>query len=239
MSALLAPTTAMVLAAGLGTRMRPLSDRTPKALIEVGGKALIDHVLDRLAGAGIERAVVNVHAFADALEAHVRGRTDLEVIISDERAALLETGGGLRKARPLLGDSPILVSNIDTLWTEEDLLPRLIAAWDPVRMDDLLAVIPMAETLGFDGPGDFSIDGDGRLSHRGGEASAPYAYMGVHMLDPALIETWPEGRHGIFDHWMTYAAAGRLHGLAARGLWMHVGDPAALAAAQARMATAE
>ncbi|HXV00426.1 MAG TPA: nucleotidyltransferase family protein [Caulobacteraceae bacterium] len=230
------PDTAMVLAAGLGTRLRPLTDHGPKALVEVGGKALIDHVLDRLAAAGIARAVINVHAFADRLEAHVRGRPDLEVIISDERGALLETGGGLRKARSLLGAGPILVSNIDTLWTEEGLLDRLIAAWDPKRMDDLLAVIPMADTLGFGGPGDFFMGPDGRLSHRGEESTAPLAYMGVHMLDPALIEAWPDGRHGVFEHWMGYAAAGRLHGLAARGLWMHVGDPAALAAAEARLA---
>jgi MurNAc alpha-1-phosphate uridylyltransferase len=231
-----APTTAMVLAAGLGTRMRPLTNDRPKALVEVGGRALIDHVLDRLAQAGISRAVVNVHAFADALEAHVRRRTDLEVLISDERDGLLETGGGLRKARGLLGDAPILVANIDTLWTDDDLIPRLIAHWDPARMDDLLAVVPMANTLGFDGPGDFSLDVDGRLVHRGAAATAPLAYMGVHMLDPAVIDGWPCERHGVFDHWMGFAAKGRLHGIAAKGLWMHVGDPAALAGAQARMA---
>jgi MurNAc alpha-1-phosphate uridylyltransferase len=233
-----APTTAMVLAAGLGTRMRPLTNDRPKALIEVGGRALIDRVLDRLAQAGVSRAVINVHAFADRLEAHVRRRTDLEVVISDEREALLETGGGLRRARPLLGDGPILIANIDTLWTDDELIPRLIDAWDPARMDDLLAVVPMSETLGFDGPGDFSLDTDGRLVHRGAEASAPLAYMGVHMLDPAVIDAWPDERHGVFDHWMGFAARGRLHGLVANGLWMHVGDPVALAAAEARLAAA-
>ena len=231
-----APTTAMVLAAGLGTRMRPLTDDRPKALVEVGGRPLIDRVLDRLVQAGIARAVVNVHAFADLLEAHVRRRTDLEVVISDERDGLLETGGGLRKARPLLGDAPILVSNIDTLWTDDDLIPRLIAHWDAGRMDDLLAVVPLTETLGFDGPGDFSLDGEGRLVHRSARPTAPLAYMGVHMLDPAVIDAWPREPHGIFDHWMGFAAKGRLHGLAADGLWMHGGDPDALAAAEARLA---
>ena len=232
------PMTAMVLAAGLGTRMRPLTDDRPKALVEVGGRALIDHVLDRLAGAGVRRAVVNVHAFADQLEAHLAGRADLEIVISDERAALLETGGGLRKARPLLGEAPILAANIDTLWTDATLIDRLIAAWDPARMDDLLALAPMSRTLGFDGPGDFFRAADGRLTHRGEAARAPYAFMGVHILDPRLIDAWPERPHSLFEHWLEFAAAGRLHGLVAEGLWMHVGDPAALALAEAELAKA-
>lgn len=227
--------TAMVLAAGLGTRMRPLTNDRPKALVEVGGRALIDHVLDRLAAAGVTRAVVNVHAFADLLQAHLARRKDLEIVISDERAELLETAGGMAHARPLLGDAPILVANIDTLWTADDLIGRLIAAWDPARMDDLLLVVPMSHTLGFDGPGDFYIDAAGRLDHRGERPFAPLAYMGVHMLDPALIDAWPRAKHGMFQHWMDYMAAGRLHGVVAEGLWMHVGDPAALAAAEARL----
>jgi MurNAc alpha-1-phosphate uridylyltransferase len=228
----------MVLAAGLGTRMRPLTNDRPKALVQVGGRALIDHVLDRLAEAGVRRVVVNVHAFADALETHVRRRTDLEVLISDERGELLETGGGLAKARPLLGEAPILVANIDTLWTDDRLLPRLIAAWDPARMDDLLLVVPIDHATGFDGPGDFFIDGAGCLDHRGARPAAPLVYMGVHMLDPAIIDTWLARRHGIFDHWMGFARAGRLHGVVADGLWMHVGDPAAVTAAEAELAKA-
>jgi len=233
-----APTTAMVLAAGLGTRMRPLTNDRPKALVEVGGRPLIDHVLDRLAQAGVTRVVVNVHAFADMLEAHVRRRTDIEVVISDERGELLETGGGLRRARAWLGEAPILVANIDTLWTDDSLIARLVAAWDSARMDDLLLVVPVERALGFDGPGDFFIDEAGRLDHRGVRPKAPLAYMGVHMLDPALIDAWPEGRHGVFEHWMGFARQGRLHGLVAGGLWMHVGDPAALAAAEAELASA-
>jgi N-acetyl-alpha-D-muramate 1-phosphate uridylyltransferase len=232
-----APTTAMVLAAGLGTRLRPLTDDRPKALVEVGGRTLIDHVLDRLAATGVTRVVVNVHAFADRLEAHLARRGDLEVVISDERAALLETGGGLKKARASLGDAPILVANIDSVWEEagEPLLSRLVAAWDPERMDDLLLTIPTADTLGFEGPGDFFRAPDGGLRHRGGAASAPLAYMGVHMLDPRIINTWPAGPHSVFPHWMAFAERGRLHGVVAQGFWMHVGDPAARDAADARL----
>jgi N-acetyl-alpha-D-muramate 1-phosphate uridylyltransferase len=232
------PTTAMVMAAGLGTRMRPLTNDRPKALVEVGGKPLIDHVLDRLAAAGVGRAVVNVHAFADMLEAHLARRTDVEVVIADERDALLETGGGLRRARPLLGDAPILVANIDTLWTDDALVETLIGAWHPARMDDLLMVVPLERALGFDGPGDFFIDAEGRLDHRGGRPRAPLAYMGLHMLDPEVIDAWPQTRHGIFEHWMGFASRGRLHGVVAQGLWMHVGDPAAREAAEAELASA-
>jgi len=231
------PTTAMVLAAGLGTRMRPLTDDRPKALVEVAGKALIDHVLDRLAEAGVTRAVVNVHAFADMLEDHLSHRGDLEIVISDERAALLETAGGMKKARPLIGDEPILVANIDSVWIETGgpALQRLIRAWDPQRMDDLLLLAPVADSLGFDGRGDFFRAENGRIAHRGGAPSAPYAFMGVHMLDPRLIDRWPAGPHGIFPHWMAYAERGRLHGVVMDGVWMHVGDPAARAAAEARL----
>ncbi len=225
----------MVMAAGLGTRMRPLTNHRPKALVEVAGRPLIDHVLDRLAAAGIRRAVVNVHAFADDLERHLARRTDLEILISDERSELLETGGGLAKARPLLGDAPILVANIDTLWTDDHLIDNLVAAWDGARMDDLLLVVPQTHAQGFDGPGDFFIDAAGALTHRRDRPSAPVVYMGLHMLSPALIDAWPASPHGIFQHWMDYAGAGRLHGVVAEGLWMHVGDPAALALAEARL----
>ena len=218
------PSTAMVLAAGLGTRMRPLTDDRPKALVEVAGKALIDHALDRLVEAGITRAVVNVHAFADALETHLARRRDLEIVISSERAALLETAGGMKKARPLVGDAPILVANIDSLWIErgQPALGRLIEAWDPARMDDLLLLVPVADSLGFGGRGDFFRAEDGRIAHRGGAPRAPYAFMGVHMLDPRLIDQWPAGPHGIFPHWMAYAERGRLHGVIMDGVWMHV-----------------
>lgn len=234
------PHTAMVLAAGLGTRMRPLTLERPKALVEVGGRPLVDHVLDRLAAAGVRRAVVNVHAFADQLETHLRRRADLEIVISDERAGPLETGGGLKAAQPLLGDDPILIANIDTIWTEGAVpaIEKLIGAWSSAEMDDVLLLAPTAECLGFDGPGDFYRDDKGRLEHRGDRESAPFAYAGVHLMNPRPIAEWPDEAHGIFGHWMKMAADGRLHGVVMDGLWMHVGDPAARAAAEERLAGA-
>ena len=230
---------AMVLAAGLGTRMRPLTDDRPKALVEVGGKALVDHMLDRLAAGGVTRAVVNLHAFADRLEAHLRARTDGPALdFSDERTAALETGGGIRHAHSLLGDAPILVANIDSVWIESGppALEALIAAWNAARMDDVLLLAPLERSLGFDGPGDFFLGDDGRLTHRGTADRAPLAYMGVHMMDPAIIDGWPGGAHGILPLWLEMTRAGRLHGVTMDGVWMHVGDPAARAAAEARLA---
>jgi MurNAc alpha-1-phosphate uridylyltransferase len=227
----------MVLAAGLGTRLRPLTLDRPKALVTVGGRALIDHMIDRLVAAGVGRVVVNVHAFADDLEAHVRGRSDVEVLISDERDSPLETGGGLKAARPMLGDRPILVANIDSVWIETgaSALDALIAAWDAARMDDVLLLAPLERSLGFDGPGDFFLGDDGRLTHRGGAERAPLAYMGVHMMDPAIIDGWPGGAHGILPLWLEMTQAGRLHGVTMDGEWMHVGDPTAREAAEARL----
>jgi MurNAc alpha-1-phosphate uridylyltransferase len=228
----------MVLAAGLGTRLRPLTLDKPKALVTVAGRPLIDHMLDRLTCAGVRRVVVNVHAFADQMEAHLAHRSDLEVVISDERAALLETGGGLRAARCHLGEDPILVTNIDSIWTEPDgaALDCLMAAWDASRMDDLLLLVPVERSLGFDGPGDFFRDETGRLTHRGSAASAPLAHTGVHLLNPAVIDAWPTEAHGIMTHWLVMQAAGRLHGAVMSGDWMHVGDPAAREAAEAALA---
>lgn len=230
------PDTAMVLAAGLGTRMRPITNHRPKALVEVAGRTLIDRVLDRLVAAGVTRAVVNVHAFADALEDHVRQRRDLDIVVSDERAALLETGGGLKKARGLLGDQPIWVANIDSLWLDDDqALPRLAAGWDAARMDSLHLLAPLDRSLGFSGPGDFFLADDGALTHRGEAARAPFAQAGVHILDPRVIDAWPEGAFSAFPHWLDMARRGRLYGLPLRGLWMHVGDPAARAEAEERL----
>jgi MurNAc alpha-1-phosphate uridylyltransferase len=233
------PKVAMVMAAGLGSRMRPLTDDRPKALVRVAGRTLIDHVLDRLVTAKIEKAVVNVHAFADGLEAHLADRDDLEIVIADERAALLETGGGLKAARHLVGNEPIVVANVDSLWVEDGApaLERLMAAWNPARMDDLLLLAPTDRCLGFHDAGDFFRGDDGALRHRGAAATAPYAHAGVHIIDPRLADAWPEGKYGIFPHWMAMQARGRLHGVAMAGLWMHVGEPAARDAAEAHLAT--
>ncbi len=233
--------TAMVMAAGLGTRMRPLTDDRPKALVEVNGKALIDHVIDRLAAVGVRRVVVNVHAFADRLEAHLAGRRDVTVEISDERDQLMDTAGGLKRARPRLGERPLLVINVDTLWTESTPRPALsalAAAWDPARMDDLLLLAPRETSLGFDGPGDFTRAANGVLSHRGSTPEAPLVYAGAHIMKPQLIDAWPEAPHGMLGHWRDMAARQSLHGHVLEGLWMHVGDPAALAQAQSQLAGA-
>ena len=232
------PKTAMVLAAGLGTRMRPLTHDRPKALVEVGGRALIDHVLDRLADAGVARAVVNVHWFADRLEAHLAGRgRGPEITISDERAELLETGGGLKKAIPLLGDHPVFVANIDSVWTDRgDALAELVALWDPERMDAALLLARREGAIGFEGGGDFFLGDDGQLPFRGAAAEAPYAYMGVHICRPGYVAEGPEGPFSLSGLWRRSAGEGRLFGCVLDGDWMHVGDPGARDEAEARLA---
>lgn len=231
------PKTAMVLAAGLGTRMRPLTDDRPKALVEVGGKALIDHVLDRLAAAGVERAVVNVHWFADRLEAHLAGRDRPAVVISDERDELLETGGGLKKAAPLLGHDPVFVANIDSVWIDRgDALRDLVTLWNPETMDAALLLARREGAIGFEGGGDFFLADDGRLTFRGDAASAPFAYMGVHITRPGYVADGPDGPFSLSPLWRRSAAEGRLFGCVLDGDWMHVGDPQARDAAEARLA---
>lgn len=232
------PTSAMVLAAGLGTRMRPLTDDRPKALVEVGRRALIDHVLDRLADAGVARAVVNVHWFADRLETHLaaRGRAP-EITISDERAELLETGGGLKKAIPLLGNDPVFVANIDSVWTDRgDALAELAALWDPERMDAALLLARREGAIGFEGGGDFFLGEAGQLTFRGEAPEAPYAYMGVHICRPGYVADGPDGPFSLSGLWRRSAAEGRLFGCVLDGDWMHVGDPGARDEAEARLA---
>ena len=232
-----APKVAMVMAAGLGLRMRPLTERQPKALIEVGGRTLIDHVLDRLEAAGVARAVVNVHAFADQLEDHLARRRSPEILVSDERAGLLETGGGLKRARAMLGEAPIWVANSDYVWMDgrEDALARVAAAWDPARMDACVIVVPKARTGGFETPGDFFQDATGRLTHRGAAAEAPLHCIGVEILDPPRVYEVAEEKFSLFRIWQAASERGRLFGVVPDGYWMQVGDPAALAAAEARL----
>jgi MurNAc alpha-1-phosphate uridylyltransferase len=228
----------MVLAAGLGTRMRPLTDRMPKALVPVAGKALIDHVLDRLRDAGVERAVVNVHHFADQMEAHLAGRRDLEVLISDEREALLDSGGGIRHAADKLGREPVYVANIDSLWLEgaTPALETLKAAWDPAAMDILLLLVKRGQGIGFEGPQGFFRDDAGRLTHSTApQPPTPYANMGVAILKPELLDDQPTGAFSIVPVWHRLQAEGRLHGVPMDGFWMHVGDPAARDAAERKM----
>ncbi|MBW8302465.1 MAG: nucleotidyltransferase family protein, partial [Brevundimonas sp.] len=232
----------MVLAAGLGTRMRPLTDDRPKALVEVAGRALIDHVLDRLAEAGVERAVVNVHWFADRLERHLeeRGRGP-GILVSDERAELLETGGGLKKAIPLLGPDPVFVANIDSVWTDNgsegnSALNQLARLWNPSTMDAALLLARREGSIGFEGAGDVFLADDGRLTFRGDAPEAPYAYMGVHICRPDYVAGGPEGPLSLSGQWRRSAAARRRDCCVLDGDRMNVRDPPARAPAPAPQA---
>ena len=230
--------TAMVLAAGLGTRMRPLTDTTPKALVTVAGKPLIDHVLDRLVAAGIETAVVNVHHFADQMEAHLATRKDIQIRMSDERAALLDSGGGIKHARPLLGDEPVMIANIDSLWIEGETpaLESLKAAWDPEQMDLCLLLVRRGHGIGFEGPQGFFRDDAGRLVHSAKpEPPTPYANVGFQILKPQILDQEPDGAFSIVPVWWRLSEQGRLFGAVMDGYWMHVGDPAAREATEAKL----
>ena len=233
-----APDTAMVLAAGLGMRMRPLTNDRPKALVEVGGRPLIDHMLDRLAAAGVSRAVVNLHAFADRLQTHLMARDAPPALtFSDERAQPLETGGGLKKAIPLLGAGPVWVTNIDTIWREHgaSAMDAVAHTWDPARMDVCLMLAPTDTSIGFHDTGDVFLEAGGRLRFKRPDERAPYVYVGVHITDPTIVAGGPDAPFSLLPTWRALAERGRVFGVAPPGEWMHVGDPAALAAAEARL----
>jgi len=226
------PETAMVLAAGLGKRMRPLTATRPKPLIEVAGKPLIDHVFDRLRSAGVKRAVVNVHYLADALEVHLKRRIkDVEVIISDERKQLMETGGGLVQALPLLGDAPFLCVNSDNLWVDGpiDAIRQLAAQWDDSKMDALLLLIPLARAGSHRGQGDFRLDPFGRIVERRKPGRlAPFVFTGVQIVSPRLITDAPEGPFSTNLFWNRAIESGRAWGVVHQGLWFDVGTPTAI-----------
>jgi MurNAc alpha-1-phosphate uridylyltransferase len=217
--------------------MRPLTDTLPKPLIRLGGRALLDHVLDRLGDAGITRAVVNVHYLPGLIEAHLETRSHPHITISDERAALLDTGGAVHKALPLLGDAPFFVHNADSVWIERsgNILARMMDAWNPVTMDALLLLAPVATSLGYEGRGDFSISRTGALSWRGGKERAPYVFTGVSINHPRLFAESPEGAFSIVRLWDKALGSGRLAGMRHDGVWMHVGTPEALANAERRL----
>jgi MurNAc alpha-1-phosphate uridylyltransferase len=220
-------TTAMVLAAGLGTRMRPLTDKVPKPLVRLKGKPLIDHVLDRLTAGGIKRAVVNVHYLADLIEAHLAHRTAPQIAISDERGMLLDTGGGVVKALPLLGDAPFLIHNSDSVWIEGigSNIARLVASFDPNRMDSLMLLALGASSLGYDGHGDFVMASDGLLCRRGERRESPFVFTGVSIAHPRLFDGAPAGAFSLNKQWDRAIEQGRLFGLRLDGAWMHVGTP--------------
>lgn len=230
------PQTAMVLAAGLGKRMRPLTATRPKPLVEVAGRALLDHALDRLRAAGVSHAVVNVHYLADALEAHL-GRTEqnMRVSISDERATLLETGGGVMHALPLIDADPFLIVNSDNLWVDGaiDSLRLLGGHWDDTRMDALLLLVPLARASNHHGRGDFHMDRDGRISRRRPGRVAPFVYTGIQIVSKRLLVDAPGGSFSFNLFWDRAIASGRCFGASHQGLWFDVGTPPAVAATAA------
>ncbi|MGZ3327603.1 MAG: nucleotidyltransferase family protein [Xanthobacteraceae bacterium] len=231
---LTAPKRAMVLAAGLGTRMRAFNGRIPKPLVKVGGKALIDYVLDRLTEQGVECAVVNVHHLADQIERHLAQRQHPQIVISDERNELLGTGGGVVKALPKLGAEPFFHVNSDTIWIDgvKPNLGRLAAAFNPARMDALLLLAPAASSIGYSGRGDFSMASDGRLVRRGEREVVPFVYAGAAILTPGFFAGAPAGAFSMSPLFDRAAEAERLCGLRLDGVWMHVGTPDAVKAAE-------
>ena len=228
------PRSAMILAAGFGVRMKPLTDRIPKPLVKVGGKALIDHVLDRLADAGVEQAIVNVHYLADVLTRHLASRQVPEIVISDEREQLLETGGGVVKALPLLGTQPFFHVNSDTIWIDgvKPNLAALAHLFDRQRMDALLLLAPTTASIGYAGRGDYSMAPDGRLKRRGERDVVSFVYSGAAIFSPALFAGAPAGPFSLTRLFDRAEEAGRLHGLRLEGTWMHVGTPEAVAEAE-------
>jgi N-acetyl-alpha-D-muramate 1-phosphate uridylyltransferase len=232
------PNRAIVLAAGLGTRMRPHNGHVPKPLVEIGGKSLIDYSLDRLADAGVERAVVNVHHLADALERHLAPRQRPQIVISDERGALLGTGGGIAKALPQLGGAPFFLVNSDTVWLDgvKPNFKRLAEAFDADAMDALLLLAPTTNSIGYTGRGDFAMLPDGRLRQRREHEVVPFVYAGAAILSPALFADVPTGAFPLTMLFDRADERGRLFGLRLEGVWMHVGTPEAVAAAEAALA---
>lgn len=235
------PTTAMVMAAGKGTRMRPLTATRPKPLVEVAGQTLLDHVLDHLRDAGVGRVVINVHYLADAIEAHMKRKAaDLEVHVSDERGLLLETGGGLMKAKPLLGDAPFLCVNTDNIWLDGPVNSiRLMAAhWDAEKMDALMLLVPLARATCHAGQGDFHMDPLGRLSRRKHGRVAPYVWTGIQILHPRLLVDPPGDSFSTNVFWDRAIAARRFYGVVHSGQWFDVGTPAAIPITEAALAEA-
>lgn len=233
------PTSAFVLAAGKGERMRPLTEKRPKPLVSVAGIPLIDQVLDRLADAHIREVIVNVHYLADQIEDHLQSRKKPKITISDERDALLDTGGGVARALPKLGKTPFLIHNSDSIWVEGmgSNLDRLIDTWDEATMDSLMLVAPVATSIGYDGPGDFQMDTTGRLTRQSGARLAPFVFTGVSIAHPRLFDGAPKGPFSLNKLWNRAIDKGRLCGVRLEGIWMHVGTPDAIAEAENAIAS--
>ncbi len=229
-------THAMVLAAGLGTRMRPLTDHRPKPLIEVAGKSLLDYGFDRLREAHVQTAVVNAHYLAEQIFAWAKQQSSPHIILSDERGELLDTGGGIAKALPLLGSAPFFVLNSDSFWIDGRIpaLTRLRAAWNDATMDCLLLLCPQSQTIGYDGQGDFEMQNDGRIIRKSGGSSL--AYIGCYLAHPRLFRDAPQGKFSMNLLWDKAISNGRLQAVSHDGKWLHVGTPEAIALAEACLA---
>jgi N-acetyl-alpha-D-muramate 1-phosphate uridylyltransferase len=225
---------AMIMGAGHGTRMAPLTDDKPKPLVRFMGKPLIDHALARLSAAGVEEVVVNVHAHAGLLEAHLERISTPKIVISDERDELLDTGGGVKKARALLGDDPIITFNSDSVWIEgrRPTLTRMMGAWDPEHMDALLMIASATNTIGEVRRGDFTMEPDGRLVRREEQSVAPFMFAGVQIVNPTLFDEGPDGAFSTNLIWDKAIERRRLFGLRMEATWMHVGTPGDLADAE-------
>ncbi len=231
------PNVAMVQAAGLGTRMRPLTEALPKPLVQVGGQALIDHVLDRLALGGVARAVVNVHHLPALMRAHLGGRTRPAITVSDESGELLDTGGSLAKARPVLGEKPFFIANSDMIWRDwrGNALHRLAERFDDEKMDVLLLLQTTAGAIGYTGMGDFEMAPEGQVSWRDERVVSPFVYTGLQVMHPRLLDDCPKGRFPMRWLWDRALEAGRMYGIRHDGDWMEVGTPDQLAVAEAAL----
>lgn len=235
------PQSAMVLAAGLGKRMRPLTATRPKPLVEVAGRTLLDRALDRVEKAGIATAIVNAHYFADQIDAAVAARPGpLKIRVSDERAQLLETGGGVTKAMPLIDADPFFVINADNMWIDgsTDTLRLLAQRWDPATMDALLLLVPLARASGYEGRGDFHLDPNGLVSPRGEFRIAPFVFSGIQLISKRLFDGEPSEPFSMWRVWNKALASGRLYGAVHQGLWFHVGTPASVGETEVLLATA-
>ena len=223
-------TRAMIMAAGFGTRMRPLTNKIPKPLVKVQGRALIDHVMDRLVEAGVKTIVVNIHYMGDQIKAHVEKRKDVEIVISDETETILDSGGGIFKALPHFKGEPFFHANADTVWVEgaSHALERLKAAWDPYHMDALMLLAPTVSTVCYDGRGDFMMDAEGRLSRVPEGRISPFVWMSMEIVHPCLFDGMQSGKFSINPLWDKAIARGRLFGQRLDGVWMHIDRPEAI-----------
>ena len=233
-------TRAMIMAAGFGTRMRPLTNKIPKPLVKVQGRALIDHVMDRLVEAGVKTIVVNIHYMGDQIKAHVEKRKDVEIVISDETDTILDSGGGIFKALPHFKGEPFYHANADTVWVEgaSHALPRLRAAWDPYNMDALMLLASTVTTVCYEGRGDFMMDSEGRLSRVPEGRISPFVWMSMEILHPRLFDGMQPGKFSINPLWDKAIAKGRLYGQRLDGVWMHIDRPEAVTQSEEYLAYA-